>query len=41
MNFKEGIKYIRSNYEEYFNSACASYLTWDEDSIFDKENSIL
>ena len=41
MNFKEGIKFIRSNYEEYFNSACSSYLTWNDDSIFDKENSIL
>ena len=41
MNFIEGIEFIRNNYKEYFKSAYTSYLTWNDESIFDNEYSRL
>ena len=41
MNFIEGIEFIRNNYKEYFKSVYTSYLTWNDESIFDNEYSRL
>ena len=39
MSFIEGIQFIRDNYDEYIESICITYFTWNDISLFDREKS--